>query len=171
MTESTREGQALQLRAAALAAEVEEITGELLDLVRISDGAGWQRSTASEQWPIGVVAHHVSEVAEFFTQVIASAADGTPVGTAFSAEEIEQNNARHAAEFATVEPAEVLRALQERIPPLVTQIRQLHDDQLAYAAGEFAGYSLTIGQVLELGVIAHFREHVASIRAALAEPA
>ena len=169
MTESTRAQLVSRVRVDTLAAEVEEITGDLQHLVQGSSEGQWQRTTGSEQWPVGVVAHHMTEVAEFFTQVIAAAADGRPSDAALPADDIDQNNARHAAEFATVGSAEVLDAMHRRFPPLVAQIRQLDDSRLDLAAGEFGGYRLTIGQVVELGVIGHFREHLASVRAAMAE--
>lgn len=170
MTESARDQTVSRARVDALAAQVEEITGEILNLVRESDNAQWQRSTESEQWPIGVVAHHVADVAGFFTRAIAGAANGIAGMPLPSADEIEQNNARHATAFAAVSQASVIDAIETRVPPLTEQIRLLRDDQLEITVGDIGGFVLTIGQAIELGVIAHFREHAASIRRTLAMP-
>jgi len=171
MTSVTNRGATAHERADALAAEVERITGDLLETLRGCDDVQWRQVTASEQWPVGVVAHHVAEVAAFFTGLVAGVVSGKGRGVILSDDEIEQNNARHAAEHAGVGKREVIALLDQRGPALARQIRQLHDGQLGKIAGVFGGRPLTVGQVLELGVVGHFTEHLASIRAAVSEVA
>lgn len=169
MSDVTRQGTGTRARGEALAAQVEQINGELLAQVRALTAEQWRQVTSSERWPVNVVAHHVADVMAFFTQVFGEVADGTGSGELISLDGVDENNARHAAEFATVGQVEVVEALQARGPALVATIGRLRDDQLGLELASVGGNSLTVGQMVELGVIGHFREHLASIRAATGE--
>jgi hypothetical protein len=127
--------------------------------------------TVGEQWPVAVVAHHVADVAAIITTVFGDVASGTQAGDLISLDGVDENNARHAVEYATVGQPEVMEALQSRGPALVTQIRRLRDDQLDQPMAGVGDNQLTVGQMIDLGVIAHFTEHLASIRAAIGNAA
>jgi hypothetical protein len=171
MSDVTKQGTAVQARSEALAAQVEQLNGELLEQVRGIPAKQWRLVTSSEQWPVAVVAHHVADVTAFFTQVFGGVADGTGSGELISLDGVDDNNARHAVEYAEVGQPEVVEALQARGPGLVAAIRRLRDDQLDQALASAGEHSLTVGQMVELGVIGHFNEHLASIRAATGQPA
>ena len=80
MSDVTKQGTVVQARSAALAAQAEQLNGELLEQVRGITAEQWRRNTASEQWPVAVVAHHVADVTAFFTQVFGDIADGAWTG-------------------------------------------------------------------------------------------
>jgi cell division protein FtsB len=171
MSDATKQGTAVQARSEALADQVEQLNGELLEQVRELSAEQWRQVTSSEQWPVAVVAHHVADVTAFFTQVFGDVADDTGSGELISLDGVDENNARHAVEFATVGQAEVVEALHARGPALVAAIRRLRDDQLGQTLASVGGHPLTAGQMIELGVIGHFNEHLASMRAASGESA
>jgi uncharacterized damage-inducible protein DinB len=158
-----------QSRAQQLAAELEAVNDGILDAVAAATVEQWQKVTESERWPVGVVAHHVAEVQRFFIGVIAGLADGEAVPVELRLADVEVNNARHAAEFATVGQAETLDALRKNSAALAERIRGLDEDQLASVTLVFDGQQeLTAEQAVAFAAIAHFQEHLGSLRQALA---
>jgi hypothetical protein len=160
-------GRATLTRAQTWAAELEERNAGIEDAVAKATPEQWRRITSSEGWPFAVVAHHVSEVQRFGAGLIAGlAADGyEPI--ALTGADIEANNARHAEQFSNVDKAETLAALKENGAVLAARIRGLDDDQLARVAAMFDGQPMTTEQLVSLANIAHFREHLASLRQTL----
>ena len=157
-----------QSRAQQLASEFEAVNDGILDAVANATPEQWQRVTESERWPAGVVAHHVAEVQRFFTGVIAGLADVEAAPVELRGADVEANNAHHAAEFANVGKTETLEALRANGAVLAERIRDLDDDQLARVAFVFDGQELTAEQVVAFAAIAHFQEHLGSLRQALA---
>lgn len=155
-------------RGQQLSAELTAVNDEILDAVANATPEQWQRPTASEQWPAAVVAHHIAEVERFFAGVIAGRADSDAAPAEFGGADVEANNARHAAEFANVDQAETLAALRANGAALAERIRDLDDDQLASVAVLFDGQEMTTEQMVTMGMIGHFQEHLASLRQALA---
>lgn len=86
-----------------------------------------------------------------------------------SPEEIDRTNAHHAHSHAGVSKEEVLDELRAGGDAFLTQLRSLSDDDLDRSIGIFVGREVTIGQVVRFAVIAHQQDHLASIRAALAQ--
>ena len=155
-------------RANQLAAQFAAVNDEILDAIANATPEQWQRVTESEHWPAGVVAHHVAEVERFFTGVIAGFSDDEAAPVELRGADVEVNNARHAAEFANVGRAETLAALRANGAALAGRIRDLDDDQLARVSVVFDGQELTAEQIVRSAVIAHFQEHLGSLRQALA---
>jgi uncharacterized damage-inducible protein DinB len=155
-------------RAQQLATGFEVVNDGILDAVANATPEQWQRVTESERWPAGVVAHHVAEVQRFFTGVIAGLADVETAPVELRGTDVDANNARHAAEFANVGKTETLDALRANGAALAERIRGLDDDQLARVALVFDGQELTAEQVIAVAAIAHFQEHLGSLRQALA---
>lgn len=155
-------------RAQQLATEFETVNDGILDTVANATPEQWQRVTESERWPAGVVAHHVAEVQRFFTGLIAGLADIDAAPVELRGADVDANNARHAAEFANVGKTATLDALRANGTALAERIRGLDEDQLARVALVFDGQELTTEQVVVLAMIAHFQEHLGSLRQALA---
>jgi hypothetical protein len=156
-------------RAHKLAAELEELNKAIEDATANASPEQWRRLTKSEGWPFAVVAHHVGEVQRFGAGLIAGvSADGfEPVE--LTGADIEANNARHLEEFSDVSQAETLDALRENGAMLVRRVRSLDDDQLARVVAMFDGQPMTAEQLVSLANIAHFREHLASLRQTLGD--
>jgi hypothetical protein len=161
--------QETHTRAKELAAQFETVNDAIIDTVSGCTAEQWQRLTASETWPVGVVAHHVSQVQGFFAGVLAGLSAGETSPVALRSEDIDENNARHARDFVDVGQPETLAALRENGAALSRQIRGLDDDLLARGAFALDGQELTAAQVIELGVIGHFQEHMKSIRQTIGE--
>jgi hypothetical protein len=94
---------------------------------------------------------------------------GKPANAPASRADVDEMNADHADTHADVGKAEVLDALSAGGDAFLTQLRSLSDEDLDRGVGQFVGNETTIGQVVQFAVIAHQREHLASIRAALAQ--
>ena len=133
-------------------AKVQEATG-VFD--RLSD-ADWKRA-ASEQWTVGVVAHHVAGGHEGISGIIKTVASGKSV-PGFTMDMLHDMNAKHAKEFANVSKAETIA---------------LHKKNAAAAAVVLRGTVLTgmppmsVEQIINGILLNHVEEHLKSIRAAI----
>lgn len=155
-------------RASALAEELAAVNEAILETVGNCSDEQWQRQTASERWPVGVVAHHVSEVQGFFAGVLSGIATGESHVLSLSSQDIDENNANHARQYARVSQSETVAALREQGAALVAAVAGLDDAHLGTAAFGVDGQEMTAEQIVEFGAIGHFREHLASIQATIA---
>jgi hypothetical protein len=80
---------------------------------------------------------------------------------------VDQENAHHAQAQAAVTKAVVIAALRHAGDRVTRHIQRLADDQLDHVAGVFGGRTLTVAQVIDVVVIGHTVEHLASLRASL----
>lgn len=156
-------------QAAEYATRFEAVSDEFIATVAECSDEQWRRTTAAEQWPVAVVAHHLGEVYGFFSQTFAGPAPAGQAPMPLSAEFIDQNNARHAREFANVGKQETLDLLRANQAALAQTIRGLDDERLGSTAMTFDGNGLSVAQLVEGAMIAHTQEHLASIRATIAE--
>lgn len=154
-------------QAADLAAQFAAVNDALIDAATSSSDDQWQRVTASEGWSVGVVAHHVSEVQRYFIGVLTTLIAGDAPRPSLTSQDVDENNASHARQYAGVGQAETLDALTTNGATLVRLIEALDDAQLARPAFNIDGQELTAAQVVQFGLIGHFQEHLASIRATL----
>lgn len=151
--------------AEVLAQQFTEINGALIDTAANCSAEQWKTPTTSEQWPVGVVAHHAAEVEAFFSGVLSGAIPDMPI----TMSDIDANNARHAAEHANADQGETVAALRANGEALARTISGLSAADLQGLAFTFDGQQLTREQIIQFGVINHFQEHLASIRAAIGE--
>jgi uncharacterized damage-inducible protein DinB len=159
--------QGTQIRVEELAAQYEAVNDAIVDTVSGCTAEGWQRVTASEGWPVAVVAHHVTQVQGFFVTVLAGLSSAESSIMAVTMQDINENNARHARDFAGVGKSETLDALRENGAALKRLILDLDDEKLALGAFVIDGQELNGEQVIEFGLIGHFHEHLGSIRATI----
>jgi uncharacterized damage-inducible protein DinB len=151
--------------AEALAQQFLKISAVLIDTAEQCSPEQWQKQTDSERWPVAVVAHHVSEVEEFFAGVLTGAISDMALTSAF----VDENNARHAAEHANANQAETVAALRANGEALARAIGSLSEADLRAPSMSIDGQQLTKEQIIQFGVNNHFQEHLASIRAAIGE--
>lgn len=154
--------------AAEYASAITALIDEIIAAVEFCTDEQWQRVTNSEQWPVAVVAHHTCAVQQFFASVLGALDTGAPLPE-FSAEDVDRNNARHAAAFANVSWEETLRCLRKHSVALSEAARRLPAERLSAIAGTFAGFETSVAQMLEFAVLAHLGEHLASIRETIAK--
>lgn len=150
------------------AVQLEAVNERVIATVDVCTDEQWRRRTAAEGWPVGVVVHHIAEVQGFFAATLARLPAGEAALSALTSEAVEENNARHARDHAAVGKDETLAQLRTSGSHLVGLLRGLADDEFDRTAVEFDGQPLSVAQVAEFALAAHFDEHLASIRATLA---
>lgn len=151
------------------ASQFEALNDEIVAVVMECSDEQWRQTTAAEGWPVAVVAHHIGVVHADFIPLVDRFAGGATFSPNASMEEVHQTNAQHARDYANVGKPETLDVLQTNGTALAQALRGLDDEQLDRVAGVFGGNELTVEQVVQFIVIGHPREHLASIRATLAD--
>lgn len=155
-------------RAEQYAAQLTAVNGQVLGAIGDCTEVEWRRVCVGEERTVGVVAHHIATVEGVFAAVIRALSAGGYAVPNLSAAELERMNARHAEEFATVGKAETLELVRTNGASVADAIAVLDDAQLEQVAGVFGGHELRVAQLVELALIAHIREHLASIHATCA---
>ena len=129
--------------------------------------ADWKRITPTEQWPVGVTAHHYASALEPIAGMISAVVAGQARG-GFTSAGIDAMNAQHATEHGGCTKAETLELLEKGAATAAAVIRGLSDEQLATSGVVLADAPpLTAEQLIERGLIAHIDEHFGSIRQAV----
>lgn len=157
--------------ATRFADQLDSVTRDFIGVVQSCTPEQWARTTSSEDWSVGVVAHHVAASYPQFDQLVKALAAGVQTIPLVSAEQLHEGNAKHAREFANAGKPETLDLLMNGGDTLVGTVRGLSDEQLAISTGIFFGGEMTLTQIIERIVIGHPASHLASIRSALAESA
>ncbi|HEY8597382.1 MAG TPA: DinB family protein [Thermomicrobiales bacterium] len=153
-------------QAEALAEQFAAANDALIAAVAGCAEAAWRRPCEGEDRTIGVTAHHVAVGHAGFAQLLGAVVAGQAVPT-ISLEELHAMNARHVRDHAEVGRAETLDALRRNGEDLTRVVRGLSDEQLGLTTPVFGGREMSVGQIVELVVIGHPRQHLESIRAAL----
>jgi len=155
-------------RAEQYATQFTTLNEEVIGTVAACTEAEWRRVCAGEERTVGVVAHHIATVEGTIADAIRVLSTGGHDAPHLSAEAIDRVNAQHAETFATVGKAETLDLLRTYGAALTAALAALNDAQLEQVAGVFGGHELRVAQVVELALIAHFGEHLTTIRATIA---
>jgi uncharacterized damage-inducible protein DinB len=156
-------------QASVYATQFEAVSDEVITTVTDCSDEQLRRTTAREGWPVVVVAHHLAVVYGFFNGVLAALADEAMTPVTVSAEAVDENNARHAREYATVGKAETLDALRASRGSFAETLRALDDEQLLRTIVVYPdGTERSAAQVVQIAVIGQTRDHLASIRDTIA---
>lgn len=153
--------------ATQLAGQLDAVTRDFIEVVQACTPEQWSQTTSSEQWPVGVVAHHVAASYPAFDQLVQALTAGVQTIPPVSAEQLHNGNAQHAREFAKAGKAETLDLFQNSGAPLVQRIRGLSDAQLGITTDIFFGGEMSLRQIIERIIIGHPASHLASIRTTL----
>ena len=153
--------------AGKLAEAIEAINLELLQLVRgISEEQS--RTAAKDEGDsrtVGVIAHHVGHRHLNTAEWIDSAISAHEVN--ITLQEINVENAEHAATYHDVAREETIRLLTETGDRLRDMVAALTDEQLAQTAfHQGAGREMTVEALAQLGH-RHVSGHLATIRGAI----
>ncbi len=108
-------------RATVLAEDFAAANHEVVVFARSCSGAEWALMVPGEEWPIGVVMHHIAEGHEHGLVWLTRMARGEAVTD--SAEGIDQDNAAHAARAATAGQDETIALLEANAAPLERALR------------------------------------------------
>jgi hypothetical protein len=155
-------------RSAALADQFEQAVNELARTIEGCSDAQWSATCGDEGWTVAATAHHVAAQWPLEGEYLVAAAAGSTM-PAYSWDEINERNARHAQEFTSVGKGDALRALRDGAPAMASWVRGLSDEQLDRQSPLplANGAMVSTQQLIEGGVlIDHARSHTASIRAA-----
>jgi len=153
----------------AFAAQFQANNAEYVAIVSRCSDEEWVRISPSDGRSVGMIAYHMASVQGGLAGLIEAVIAGKPTNAPGSIEEIDRMNDDHARNHGSARQEEVLNALSASGQAFLTRLRFLSDDDLARSVGVLVGSEMTIGQVIQFAVIGHQREHLESIRAALAK--
>jgi hypothetical protein len=121
---------------------------------------------------IGVIVHHVATQYVLEMQVAQLVASGKAI-EGITSENIDQINAKHAAEFSGATKAEALALLRRNSAAAASAIRALTDEQLdrAVPMSLYGDAPLTCQFFLEDHPVRHSYHHLALIKRAVLQPA
>lgn len=156
-------------RAQAYAECIEETTTELIALLEGCSPAEWKAVGPHDARSAGVLAHHVASAYPFAAGLVIALAGGEPL-PALTMEMVHQGNAQHAVQYAGCGKGETLDLLRANGANAAKAIAELGDEQLERtdALALVGGQTVSARQLIEMLVLGHLQEHLASIRAALA---
>jgi uncharacterized damage-inducible protein DinB len=154
-------------QAEALAQQLEAVNNELIGTVEGLSDAQWRATCAPEGWTVGVTAHHLASSHEPVAGLVMAVATGQQL-PGITPEMIDAGNAQHAQQFANVGKQETLDLLRSAGPKAVGMVRGLSDEQLQRSAQLFPGTQFTAAQIAENILVGHPRQHLQSIRDAIA---
>ena len=141
-------------------AKVHETTAQI---EKFSD-ADWKKTTAAEKWTVGVTAHHVAGAHEPIANIVKMLADGQSVPN-FTAQMLDELNAKHATEHAGCTKAETLALHKQGAAKAAAVLRSLSDEQLGNRGTVFMGAPPMSAEEFVTGaLIGHMDEHFGSIR-------
>jgi hypothetical protein len=138
-----------------LAGRFEEANAEIVSFAESCTHDQWCTLVPGEEWPVGVLMHHVAQGHELVAGWVRTVVDGGDVTA--TADGVDESNARHARDCANVGVAET-----------AAFFRSLDDGQLGRsgAFGPAQGASFT-AEELAGAAERHVHSHLASARAAL----
>lgn len=157
-------------RSARYAADFEAAQEELIRLLASLTDEQWRMvgrnyprrlNDEDENRPIGVIAHHVAVTQPWIMNRI----EGMLAGRTLPPPDLD--NARHAAEHATVSREAVVQLLRENGPRIASAVRAIPDDQLDQLRDTPVG-PMSVAQRLERVLVGHIKVHQGSIEAAIA---
>ena len=150
----------------ALAKQLEEQNLGSISLVSGLSDSQWSKLCSSEGWPVGVTAHHAAGSYGPISGMVQAIATRGPLPP-ITPQLLDQMNAAHAQEFASVSREQTIDLLRQSAAQATGVLRGLSDEQLQQQADLF-GNTVSAEQVAQNFLLGHSREHFASIQAALA---
>ena len=154
-------------KAEALAKQFETKVQEATAVIEKLSDADWKKVTAAEQWPVGVVAHHVAHSHEGISQIVKTVASGQPMPH-FTMDMLHQVNAQHAKDHASCTKAETLALHKKNGAAAAAVVRGLTDAELAQTGTVLAGNpAMSVEAIVNAILINHIDDHFGSIRKTL----
>lgn len=155
-------------RANALADRIEQGAGALAAFAEGLSDAEWQTPVPGDGRTIGVIVHHVASSYPVEIELAQTLASGKPI-TGVTMEAVNEMNAKHAQEYASVGKQETLELLRRNSKAAADAVRAFTDAELDSAAAVSlnADAPLTTQFFIEDHALRHSFHHLARIRAAL----
>lgn len=151
-------------KAEALATRFEAKAREATEVIERLSDADWQKVTAAEKWPVGVVAHHMAGAHEIIAGIAKSIADGT-AGPPIAMADLDEMNAKHAVEHANCTKSETLALHRKNAAAAAAIVRGIRDGDLDRPAPVLTGMPPMSAEQLAGVLVQHVDEHLGSIRA------
>ena len=150
----------------ALAKEFEAKAEDARGVLEKLTDADWKKTTASEKWTVGVVAHHLAGAHEAIAGIIKTVAAGQ--ATHFTMDMLHDMNAKHAKEHANATKAETVALHKKSAAAAAAMLRGFSDADLAKSGVVLTGMPPMSGEQIVHGVLLnHIDEHLKSIRATI----
>lgn len=151
--------------AADVARGVEQVTDEVLQFLASCDDQQWAATVPGEEWPVGVVLHHIAEGFGLGQSWVLALSRGQAI--TMTGEDIDETNAAHAA-ACTADKDETAADLRRASAELVATLQSLDDGAWASTApfGPAGGREVAVADMAAI-CIGHARGHLESARAAL----
>jgi hypothetical protein len=151
-------------RAESLAKQYEAKAAEMTATINRLSDVDWKKTTAAEQWSVGVTAHHVAGAHEPIAGIAKTVASGQSIPN-FTVAMLNEMNAKHAKDFAGCSKAETLALHQKGVTAAAAIVRGFSDAELDASGTVMAGMPpMTAQQVVESILINHINDHMGSIR-------
>jgi hypothetical protein len=151
-------------RAESLAKQYEAKAAEMTATINRLSDVDWKKTTAAEQWSVGVTAHHVAGAHEPIAGIAKTVASGQSIPN-FTVSMLNEMNAKHAKDFAGCSKAETLALHQKGVTAAAAIVRGFSDAELDASGTVMAGMPpMTAQQVVESILINHINDHMGSIR-------
>jgi hypothetical protein len=158
-------------RADELARRFEEANNALIAVVESSTDEQLQAICPDEEWTVVAAAYHVGANLTGQLHWLGQIAAGQPITTTW--DEINRANVRFSTQPARFTRNAALTRLRDNGAAMATAIRALSDEQIKNAAAVAPADDrvMTTDQVIKWVIIKHIKDHLASIRSALAKSA
>ena len=139
---------------------------DMISFVENCSDDDWQKVTSGEQWPVGVVAHHVAAghygVLDWAKMIVAG--EALPELTM---DEIDQMNAKHAKEHVNCTKSEVVGLLKQNGSSIIDFVAELDDEKLDRTSYlKLVGGEISTQQFFENFIIRTGREHLSNMKGA-----
>lgn len=156
-------------RSEELASRFEAIHAEVMTFVENCSDADWQKQTAGEEWPVGVVARHIAVSHAPLAGLAKLLATGQPI-PGITMDMANHNNADHAQKHADCSQADVMDLLQREGAAAAQMVRDLQDEQLGNSA-QVALFDrvMTAEQLIKNVLIWHTKSHLQNMKETVAE--
>jgi len=152
-------------KAEALAKQFEAKVQEATAVLEHLSDADWKKTTSSEKWTVGVVAHHLAGAHEVIAGIIKTVAAGQSMGN-FTMDMLHDMNAKHAKEHANASRAETVALHKKSAAAASAILRGLNDADLGKSGTVLTGMpSMSAEQIVGGILLNHIDEHLRSIKA------
>jgi hypothetical protein len=152
-------------RGETLARQFEAKAQEATTAIEGLSDADWRKVTNAEQWPVGVVAHHIATAHAGLSGLVKLLADGKP-GPGITMNILHELNAKHAREFASCTKTETVALLKANAAAAAATLRGIGDTDFDRSGTVLAGMPpVSAGQLAAGLLCTHIDEHLGSIKA------
>jgi hypothetical protein len=150
-------------RVEELTAQFEAANQDAIQTIKGLSDTAWKATTPDDGRTVGVLAHHIATGDIPISSLCGAIANGQPLQP-ITPEMIDQSNAQHAKQYASVSKEETLALLEQNGATALACLRGLSDAQLGNKA-EFFGREWTAEQAIQMILIGHIQDHLGKIRA------